>query len=196
MQQDLSIEVNLVESRKELDVFVQIGSFPLVKVGSVSTLEGYSVEKLMQRVTAAAGRPSTNPKNNRKTYKPKKKRILEVSTQKLFSERNANSKSTLGELYIQSATQLLYNEAGNCDLWGKPLDPILAKTPFIWRDKILKSIDVLCLRDVNSGNPVFAYKTFRPSESALAWLFWAEQQFQAYSNPQISKIDPNQIVVK
>ena len=40
MQQDLSIDVNLVESRKELDVFVQIGSFPLVKVGSVSTLEG------------------------------------------------------------------------------------------------------------------------------------------------------------
>jgi hypothetical protein len=102
----------------------------------------------------------------------------------------------LGELYIQSSTQLLYNDGGNSDLWGKPLDPILAKTPFIWRDKILKSIDVLCLKDVNSGNLVFAYKTFRPSESALAWLFWAEQQFLAFSNPQMSRINPEQILVK
>jgi len=195
VRQELSIKVNLVESRKEIDVFIQIGSFPLVKVGSVSTLEGYSVEKLMQPVTAAAGRPSINPKNNRKTYKLKKQRILEDSTEIIFP-RHVTPQSFLGELYIQSATQLLYNEGGNSDLWGKPLDPILAKTPFIWRDKILKSIDVLCLKDVNSGNPVFAYKTFRPSESALAWLFWAEQQFLAFSNPQMSRINPEQILVK
>ena len=195
MRQELSIKVNLVESRKEIDVFIQIGSFPLVKAGSVSTLEGYSVEKLLGPVTEAAGRPSINPKNNRKTYKWKKQRILVDSTQKIFP-RHVNTQSFLGELYMQSATQLLYNEGGNSDLWGKPLDPILAKTPFIWRDKILKSINVLCPRDVNSGNLEFAYKTFRPSESALAWLFWAEQQFLAFSNPRISKIDPNQIVVK
>ncbi len=195
MRQELSIKVNLVESRREIDVFIQIGSFPLVKVGSVSTLEGYSVEKLMQPVTAAAGRPSINPKNNRKTYKLKKQRIFEDSTEIIFP-RHVTHQSFLGELYIQSATQLLYNEGGNSDLWGKPLDPILAKTPFIWRDKILKSIDVLCLKDVNSGNPVFAYKTFRPSESALAWLFWAEQQFLAFSNPQMSRINPEQILVK
>ena len=193
---DLSIEVNLVESRKELDVFIQIGSLPLVKVGSVSTSEGYSVEKLMRPVMEAAGRPSDVSKKDHKVYKRVGRRILEVSTSNLPLGKDTQVTSAVGDLYIKSGEQLLYNEGGSRDLQGKRIKPILVRTPFISRDKILKSIDVLYLRNANKINPVFVYKTFRPSESALAWLFWAEQQFLAFSNPQMSRINPDQIVVK
>lgn len=193
---DLSIEVQLVESRKELDVFIQIGSFPKVKVGSVSTSEGNTVETLMRPVTQAAGKVLEPSNKNHKEYKQVGRRILETSTSKIYPSNNPKTISAVGELYIKSGEQLLYNEGRSRDLWGRRLKPILVRTPFILRDPILKSIDVLYLRNANAMNPVFVYKTFRPSESALAWLFWAEQQFLAYSDPFRSKINPSQIIVK
>lgn len=194
----LSIDVTLDQGREELDVSIRIGPLPVVKVGSVSTRKGYSVRKLMRPVVKALGKPPEQSKKEHHEYRKVGHKLVEI-TKKPYESlplRHTGVTSSLGELYMKSGIQLLYNEGRSLDPWGKSLDPILIKTPFIFRNEATNSLDVLYSRNASMGFPVFEYKKYPYSESAFAWLFWAEQLFLSCSETVLLKMKPNQIVVK
>ena len=97
---------------------------------------------------------------------------------------------------MKSGIQLLYGEGQSHDPWGKTLDPIIIKTPFISRDKVTETINVLYLSHANTGSPVFEYKKYPYFKCAFAWLFWAEQLLISCSDPLLFKMKTDQIVVK
>ena len=194
----LSIDVTLDQSREELDVSIRIGPLPVVKVGSVSIHEGYSVRKLMRPVIKALGNPPKEPKKVQHEYRKVGRKNEEI-TKKTYGSLplwHPERTSSLGKLYMKSGIQLLYGEGQSHDPWGKTLDPIIIKTPFISRDKVTETINVLHLSHANMGSPVFEYKKYPYFKCAFAWLFWAEQLLISCSDPLLFKMKTVQIVVK